>query len=157
MTAPGHNMAKVDKAPHWSKVLADMKQGKTKSLARHLNGSLGQIDPCISAYLIDLIEGSVSKTGQRLKLVRHPDLARKEQGREARLSRYARDHRIMRFIAFQYHCKGLDYKNSVFNASQKFRLSEASIEKIFGKFSARQKASWINMYTRMGKERRNPT
>ena len=149
MSATSSNTADRRAHPHWSTVLKDLKHGRTASLAEHLKASPGNIDPCVSAYLVKLIQGDVSKTGQRIRIGRHPDLGRGESGKETGFLRHSRNLRIMRFVLFQYHARGLDYKNSIFKASQRYRLSEAAIAKICGSFSKHQKAPWIERYKSM--------
>lgn len=122
-----------DPTVHPEKVREALRRGELKELAAYLREGDGPLDPGLRKHLATLIDGNATETGLRLKLGRHPDLARTQPGIEKKLARSREEYLIAFFVAQTGGCEPRTVTAAISLAAEMLGCSVSKVEKIWAR------------------------
>ena len=117
---------------HWANVLLGLGEGDLRPLAAHIRSTSGHMDPCVAKRLLALIETSTCKPPFVLRIVPRGRKVNSVATPHSRYRAWGLRLRVIAFINENRTGRRGEMKQLVYEASEKFAVSEAKVRRLWG-------------------------
>lgn len=131
---------------HPEKVREELMAGRLGALGVYLREG-GVLTPELRQFLVALIEGGPQQTGWRLRLGRHPDLARSDLGREKRYGHWREDFRVACFVVESGGLERGRVEAAISLTAEMMGFSVSKVTKIWRRLGAAARLRTEGLYT----------